>query len=82
MLKAFASKAPLNTLKSSLSLPGDCLFSGTADLNGSSDRVDSAGKEADLARLKWENGAPCREQTNVELFTAWLNRSFMNVQSR
>ena len=44
--------------------------------------VDSAGKEADLARLKWENGAPYREQTNVELFTAWLNRSFMNVQSQ
>ena len=42
---------------------GGCLFSGTADVNGSSEQVDSAGKEADLASLNWENGAPVNTQT-------------------
>ena len=66
--KAFVTKTPLNELKSAVFSLGGCLFSGTADLNGSSessDQVDSAGKEADLASLNWENGAPFTVNTRT-----------------
>ena len=81
MLKAFASKTPLKPLNSTALSLGGCFFSGTADLNGSSDQVDSAGKEADLARLNGENGSVYREQTIIELFTAWRTFSHDRLSS-
>ena len=64
-VQSICNQNAIKSVKIVLSLLGGCLFSGTADLNGSSDQVDSAGKEADLASLNWENGAPFTVNTRT-----------------